>query len=181
MAGFLGETHVLRTVYDVARDLARLQLVCKNSSRCADSAWPAIAKKCHPAHVKKASQRWLSVDQVAEYLHERGVRVASFRVLEEALQLPTDQLVVFLQCQADKYASIRHTDAATQYGLTSIDLANVPPTGTYKKGCSYAVQVRSVQNGWVHYGCQLLTAVMCRPVLQSCQHFTAIDCSLLLV
>lgn len=49
-------THQLRTVRNVARDLATLQSLCKSSTTCASSAWSEAAKLCQ--------ERWLDRDKL---------------------------------------------------------------------------------------------------------------------
>ena len=108
VAAHLVERHALRSVYDVARDLACLQLVCKGSSQCADDAWPAVVLLCSRSHVKVSSQVPIApcpVDLLSTHLAKHDARPARW-ALEWATKLPKSQLPVCLQYQTDKHAQI---------------------------------------------------------------------------
>lgn len=141
VAGFLVEKNTFRTVYDVAQDLFSLQLACKGSSKCATSVWPSVVRACAKPHLKVARSARMSADVLREHLAKRNAVPASY-VLEEAAQLPVDQLTVFLQVQSDKHAQINHKNARHLFGLSNSDLAAVQrPTFTSLKGTPYLKQV----------------------------------------
>lgn len=141
VAGCLVEKNTFRTVYDVAQDLFSLQLVSKASSQCATSIWPSVVKICAKPHLKVARDARLSVDFLRDHLAKRNAVPASY-VLEDAVRLPVQQLIVFLQVQSDKHAQINHKNARHLFGLSYSDLAEVQkPAFTSLKGTSYLKQV----------------------------------------
>lgn len=145
VAAFLVEKHTLRTVYDVAQDLFSLQLVCKGSSQCATGVWPSVVRICAKPHVKIARSRELSADKLRDHLVKRSAVPGSY-VLQNAVQLPAEQLTVFLQVQADKHAQINHKNATKSFGLTYSELSRVQkPAFTSLKGRSYLKQVRFIR------------------------------------
>ena len=131
VAAFLVDKHAFRSAYDVSRDLASLQLVCKASSQCADDAWKRVVEVCGQSHVKASSQP-RSADLLRKHLAKHNA-APSRRALEAATSLPTDQLPVFLQLQADKYACIKAQAAIQTFGLAQQDLAGLQTIGNIRK------------------------------------------------
>lgn len=131
VAAFLVEKHAFRSVYDVNRDLASLQLVCKGSSQCADDAWKRVVELCAPSHVRVSSQP-RSVDLLSKHLANHSA-APSRRALEAATRLPTDQLPVFLQRQADRYACIKAHAAMQSFGLAQQDLVGLQTVAIIRK------------------------------------------------
>lgn len=119
-------TNRLRTVCDVARDLAKLQCLCKSLSTCASSAWPTLADK-----LCKKPYRWpedvnidsLTTDQLTRYLP--ADKFLADEVLQLAVKLPPAQLVIFIQIQTDQKATIDAAQAKKEYLLTKDDLKPV--------------------------------------------------------
>lgn len=114
--------HRLRTLCSVASDLATLQCLCKSLSTCASSAWPILAEFCGtpygwPEDVKAGS---LTTKQLKQYLPP-GVFLKE-EVLQQAVRLQPAQLVVFIQIQKDKAATIYAAQAMKDYRLTKDDL-----------------------------------------------------------
>lgn len=140
-------THKLRTVSDVARDLATLQCLCKSVSTCASSAWPALADKlCDrpygwPEDVKSVS---LTIDQLKHYLPVDAVLAEE--VLQQAANRQPAQLVVFVQMQRDKKARYHATQAKQEYFLSKHDLKALKPLAKHNRHrfsapCLYSKQV----------------------------------------
>lgn len=79
-------------VYEVARDLAALQQVCRSCTECASDAWPLLAKCCDPECA-------VAPENATVKDLKRILRITPRELLEQAAKLKPDQLTVFRQLQ----------------------------------------------------------------------------------
>ena len=140
-------SHKLRTVRDVARDLAALQCLCKSVSTCASSVWPAVADKlCRKPYgwPEGFKTGLLTPDQRKQ--HIPFTQVLAGEVLQQAVNLQPAQLIVFIQIQRDKEATFAAAQAKKGYFVTMEDLKPLAPHAQHTwRGhtlpCYYSKQV----------------------------------------
>lgn len=122
-------THQLRTVRNVARDLATLQSLCKSLTTCASSAWPEAAKLCQ--------EGWLDYDKLeaptGKQLKLPAKSMVADEVLQQVITFHPAQLQVFHQIQRDKAATVFAKSAKATYHLTDGDLKHLVPELTHNR------------------------------------------------
>ena len=113
------QVHSLRTVCNVARDLAALQSVCKSSVGCATSVWQSVGDHGKYSSLPKSGK--LTVKKLKHYLPDEAQKAGT--VLEQVIKLPSDQVAVFIQAQSAKYAAmVNKTKAKQEYKLSDADV-----------------------------------------------------------
>lgn len=124
-------THQLRTVRNVARDLATLQSLCKSLTTCASSAWREAAKLCQDGWIDYEKQEATTLTQLRPFLPAKSV--TADEVLQQVIKLHPAQLQVFNQIQRDKAATVFAKDAKATYHLADGDLKHLVPKLTHNR------------------------------------------------
>ena len=120
IAGHCVETHKLRTVCNVARDLCSLQSVCNSSRNCASDLWAPVARMCQKRGPARSGVDPVSIKMLKQYLPAKPSKAE--QELELARHLPSDQLTVYIQICNDASIKVYSTHAASTYRLTKKDL-----------------------------------------------------------
>ena len=120
---FCVETNELRSVYNVAEDLA-LQLVCTFAT-CAIKLWPSVAKLCAKL-VRRLAEN--AFDAAAIFGHFKSLAQSALKDIDPALagSLPPEILTVYIQIQIEKVTTISHSKAKRQFLITTEDLQKCP-------------------------------------------------------
>lgn len=148
------QTHQLRTVRNVARDLATLQSLCKSLTTCASAAWPEAARLCQDGWLDYKNSEAPTLTQLKQSLPANSV--VADEVLQQVIKLHPAQLQLFHQIQRDNAVTVFSKVAKATYHLTDSDLKCLVPQLTRNRyrpstPCRlYKQQVRETQQLALH-------------------------------